>query len=90
MPKMHTILRLLVLGAFALASLGARAADWPAQPIKLIVPWAPGGFTDVFGRIVADKLTKSLGQQLRFFERRRASDRQVLCRCYHFFNRLRR
>ena len=62
MPKMHTILRLLVLGAFALASLGARAADWPAQPIKLIVPWAPGGFTDVFGRIVADKLTKSLGQ----------------------------
>ena len=37
-----------------------RLAD--AQPIKLVVPWAPGGFTDVFGRIIADKLTKSLGQ----------------------------
>ena len=59
---LHTILRGLVVGALALAAFGARAADYPSQPIKIVVPWAAGGFTDVFGRIIADKLTKSLGQ----------------------------
>jgi tripartite-type tricarboxylate transporter receptor subunit TctC len=62
MTKPHPILRGLVVFVFALAALGARAADYPSQPIKIVVPWAPGGFTDVFGRIIADKLTKSLGQ----------------------------
>ena len=62
MSKASTALRVVTALVFAFAAFGARAADWPTQPIKLIVPWAPGGFTDVFGRIVAEKLTKSLGQ----------------------------
>ena len=62
MSKASRILRVLLAGAFAIAALGARAADWPTQPIKLVVPWAAGGFTDVFGRIMAEKLSKSLGQ----------------------------
>ena len=58
MSKANMVLRVVLAGVLAVASLGARAADWPTQPIKLVVPWAAGGFTDVFGRIMAEKLTK--------------------------------
>ena len=43
------------------ASPWARAA-WPEGTITLIVPWAPGGTTDILARILSDQLTKSLGQ----------------------------
>lgn len=62
MHPLPTILRVVLVALLACATSGARAADWPTQPIKLIVPWAAGGFTDVFGRLIAEKLTKSLGQ----------------------------
>lgn len=37
---------------------------YPTQPIKIIVPFAPGGGSDFIGRFIADKLTKSLGQSV--------------------------
>ena len=43
------------------ASPWARAA-WPEGTITLIVPWAPGGTTDILARILSEQLTKSLGQ----------------------------
>ena len=41
------------------------AADtFPSKPIRLIVPWVPGGFTDIFARNVADQMSRRLGQQI--------------------------
>ena len=42
----------------------AMAQEYPTKPIKLIIPYPPGGATDVIGRIVALKLSEALGQQL--------------------------
>ena len=40
------------------------AADYPARPIRVLVPYAPGGLTDVVARHYADHLRKSLGVNL--------------------------
>jgi len=41
-----------------------RAQAWPSQPVKIVVPYIPGGATDTAGRIVAEKMTALLGQQV--------------------------
>lgn len=51
--------------AFAAASIGvsaAKAEDYPSRPIKIVVPTGPAGSYDVVARIVADQLSKRLGQ----------------------------
>jgi tripartite-type tricarboxylate transporter receptor subunit TctC len=52
---------LLALAAFAAP---ARADDYPSRPIRLIIPFPPGGSNDVVGRIIAGQLSKKLGQQI--------------------------
>jgi tripartite-type tricarboxylate transporter receptor subunit TctC len=42
----------------------AMAQAWPAHPLRLIVPFPPGGPTDIVGRLVAQKLSDGLGQQV--------------------------
>jgi tripartite-type tricarboxylate transporter receptor subunit TctC len=52
----------LVAAAVSLTTMSASAA-WPERPVRIIVPWAPGGSTDIVTRILAADLTKRLGQQ---------------------------
>jgi tripartite-type tricarboxylate transporter receptor subunit TctC len=45
-------------------SLGAAAQDWPNKPVRFIVPYPPGGGTDVIARIVQPRLQEALGQTI--------------------------
>ena len=56
-------MRLLLL-ALAFAMVPAWAQTWPAKPVRFIVPFPPGGSTDVAARTVAEKLSRALGQQV--------------------------
>jgi tripartite-type tricarboxylate transporter receptor subunit TctC len=52
----------LSLAALAFAAMNsAFAQSWPAKPIKLIIPFPPGGTTDIVGRLTADRLGRELG-----------------------------
>ena len=55
---------LLSLLAFLPGMAFAQAPTWPAKPIKILVPFAPGGNTDSIARIMAERLTQTLGQSV--------------------------
>jgi len=52
-----------LFAAAATLPFAARAQDWkPSQPIKVVVPYPPGGLTDVLGRLVGERLQSAFGQ----------------------------
>ena len=53
-----------VAGMLALFAAAAAAQDWPARPVRMVVPYPPGGGTDVVARIVNEKLSPELGQPI--------------------------
>jgi tripartite-type tricarboxylate transporter receptor subunit TctC len=54
---------LVAAAAFAAATTMAHAA-YPDKPVKLIVPWAPGGSTDAIARAIAQRMSVTLGQSV--------------------------
>lgn len=62
MKLSNSLLYMAALIAASGCTMGAAsAADYPTKPIRLIVPWPPGGGTDVFARVIGQKLSERLG-----------------------------
>jgi tripartite-type tricarboxylate transporter receptor subunit TctC len=54
--------RAAIAGALLPFAAGAQAPEWPSRPVRFIVPYPPGGPTDIMGRIVAQAVQGPLGQ----------------------------
>jgi tripartite-type tricarboxylate transporter receptor subunit TctC len=56
--------RVLPLITIALLSFAANAQNWPSKSIRLVIPFAPGGGTDILARVIAPRLSEILGQTI--------------------------
>ena len=61
---MNTLLRTLACGVLASSALTAGAAEYPSRPVRLVVPYATGGTTDILARIIGPRMTQAWRQQI--------------------------
>ena len=59
MQLMRWLAALLAVGCFG----SAAAQNWPERPVRMVVPWGPGGGTDIVARQLGARLTEMYGQQ---------------------------
>jgi len=59
MNALRTLLATLLV---AIVPVAASAQDWPTRPLRIVVPFPAGGSADVQTRVIADELSKALGQ----------------------------
>ena len=64
MPRVTAISASLCALACLLAALNAAAQSYPQRPIRFVIPYSPGGNTDMIGRVLGPKLTESMGQTI--------------------------
>ncbi|MCC6534962.1 MAG: tripartite tricarboxylate transporter substrate binding protein [Burkholderiales bacterium] len=60
---MHPVATTLLAAAIGLSANAASAQTYPAKPVRIIIPFPPGGPTDIFGRMIAQHLSEALKQQ---------------------------
>lgn len=64
-PRTHWLsAALLILSTLGLPSMTTAQTHYPIKPIRLVVPFTPGGVTDTSGRLIAEQLSRRLGQQI--------------------------
>ncbi|MBM3651215.1 MAG: hypothetical protein FJX11_25880, partial [Alphaproteobacteria bacterium] len=63
-PMRKALVVVAAMAAFAASSASAAAQEWPTRPVTVIVPWAAGGPVDTVARIVTQRISELLGQQL--------------------------
>ncbi len=61
---MRTVMLTMVAAVALVAAPGAQAGEYPSRPIRLIVPFSPGGGVDILSRVVAARVSESLGQTI--------------------------
>ena len=64
MAALRWSIRSFAAASLAAVAVSALAQDWPSKPIRMIVPYPPGGGTDIVARIVNEKLSPELGQPI--------------------------
>lgn len=63
MNSARFVLAVASLLAFGASIAQAQSTNYPVKPVRVVVPWPPGGSNDIVGRIIAQKLSEMLGQQ---------------------------